>query len=255
MSDEANSTTQTATTETPAPANTAEARSPEGTILDQQQTQATETTSQTAGESNSKEKSLLNAEAKKEDAAPAKEGEAKKDDGKAPETYSEFKVPEGYQMDEKTLGEATKVFKDMNLSQENAQKLVDFYAAKSLEQAEQPYKQYEDMRNTWRDSIVKDKDLGNGVDNLRDDVKANIGRTIDSLGPELSRSFREAMDLTGVGDHPAFVKAMNTLAQRLTEGQHVSGKGPSQHGQVAPGSRPRSAAQAVFPNLPSSAQA
>jgi hypothetical protein len=39
------------------------------------------------------------------------------------------------------------------------------------------------------------------------------------------------MNLTGAGDHPAFVKAFNKLAAFVTEGSHVTGKGPSDLGQ------------------------
>ena len=58
--------------------------------------------------------------------------------------------------------------------------------------------------------------------------------------------------LTGAGDHPAFVKAFNKLAAFVTEGSHVSGKGPSDLGQQKPGAPTKpSAAQALYPNLPS----
>jgi hypothetical protein len=58
------------------------------------------------------------------------------------------------------------------------------------------------------------------------------------------------MDLTGVGDHPAFVEAMYVLAQRYTEGTHVQGGNPSPLGQSRPGAAARpTLAEAMYPNL------
>ena len=59
------------------------------------------------------------------------------------------------------------------------------------------------------------------------------------------------MDLTGGGDHPAILKALKIIGTRIGEGKLVTGAGPSPTGQ--PGSKPKNAAQALFPNLPSSA--
>ena len=57
------------------------------------------------------------------------------------------------------------------------------------------------------------------------------------------------MNFTGAGDHPAFLKAFHKLAQLVGEGTHVRGGNPSPHGN--PKSQPKSAAQIMYPNLPS----
>jgi len=62
------------------------------------------------------------------------------------------------------------------------------------------------------------------------------------------------MNTTGVGDHPAFVRALNKFGQLFGEGKFVNGGGPSPHGQKAPGAPDKpSPAQALFPKLPSAA--
>ncbi len=61
------------------------------------------------------------------------------------------------------------------------------------------------------------------------------------------------MDTTGAGDNPAVWDAIYELAQRVSEGTHVKSGGPSKFGQSANPSRPLSAAQAMYPHLPSSA--
>lgn len=164
----------------------------------------------------------------------------------APEKYETFKVPEGFTLDETVSAEASTLFKGMDLTQDEAQQLVDFYVKQTNEVADAPYKLYNDMREEWRGKVKADAEIGHKLPT----VKATVSKAIDSLGdPTLAKDFREAMDLTGAGDNPAFIKAFYKLALRLTEGAHVSGTGPSTLGQKAPGAAPKSAASAMYPNL------
>lgn len=185
------------------------------------------------------DKSLLNqdgkpVEGKPEEAKPAV----------APDKYTDFKVPEGFKLDDAVAKEAGELFKGLNLPQEGAQKLIDFYSAKTLEAAEAPYKAYRDMQTKWVDEIKADPEIGEKLD----EVKTVVGRAIDGLGnPKLAASFREAMDLTGAGNNPAFIRAFYKLAQKVTEGQHVAGRGPA---AVKPPGRGGSAAHNLYPNLP-----
>lgn len=175
--------------------------------------------------------------------------EKKPETSVVPEKY-EFTAPEGITFDEPTLAEASTLFKELGLSQENAQKLVDFQAKQMKSISEAPYTAYNAMREGWQNEVKADKEIGN----ILPKVKETIGRALDTLGDaSLVTSFKEAMNLTGSGDHPAFVKAFYKLSQMVVEGRHVSGSGPSPHGQSTKGTAAApSAAQAMYPNLPSS---
>jgi hypothetical protein len=170
----------------------------------------------------------------------------------APEAYAAFKVPDGFSLDEKVLTEASATFKELGLTQDAAQKLVDMHIRQAQEAAEQPYKAYTEMREGWRKSVLADPIVGNGAD-LKPEVKQTIARMYDVVGDtKLVTEFKEAMDMTGVGDHPAFVKLLYSLAQRATEGRPVAGTGPTPASQAAPGAAVRpNPAQAIYPNLPS----
>lgn len=162
-----------------------------------------------------------------------------------PATY-EFKAPDGYTLDPKVIEEATPIFKELNLTQDQAQKLIDIQLKREISSAEAGQKAYNDMRAGWVAEVKADAEIGGKLS----EVKQTIGKGLDSLGdPTLVASFKEAMNLTGAGDHPAFVKAMYKMSQRLTEGAPVSGKGPSPHGQTAPNAAPPTAASALYPNL------
>lgn len=179
-----------------------------------------------------------------------KEGETsllneKKDEAKpgVPEKY-EFKLPEGIKLDEATQAKASEVFKELGLSQEGSQKLLDFHVEQMKKAVDSSLNEVADMRKQWRDQVKSDPEIGKNLEG----VKATCAKAIDALGPAISKPFREAMDLTGAGDHPAFIKAFHALAKMVTEGTHVSGKNPSAEGQKIPGSVP-SAAHALYPNL------
>lgn len=196
-------------------------------------TQETTPTDKTAS---ADDKSLLN---KTEKDTKAPEG--------APEKYEAFTVPEGFTLDETVSAEAGKIFKELELSQVAAQKLVDFYISKTTEAADAPYALWKEQNDTWVKEIMSDPKLGHRIS----EVKRTISLAIDGLGdPTLAQGFREAMDYTGAGNNPAFIRAFYALAQKVTEGTHVSGNGPSKLGQQAPGRVSGPGAAAMYPNLP-----
>ena len=186
--------------------------------------------------------SLLNEDSPKTESDGTKTEKTEADDKSkpagAPEKYSDFKLPDGFELQTETMTEATGVFKELGLTQVQAQKLVDFYGKTALASAEAPIKHWQDTQKAWRDEIKADPEIGGKLG----DVKATIGKAYALLGDaKLVQSFRDAMDLTGAGNNPAFVKTMFKLASMLTEGGHVAGSTPKP--------KPGSAAEAMYPNL------
>src|SRR5258708_1480300 len=113
----------------------------------------------------------------------------------APETYADFKVPDGFQLDPAVAKEAGTLFKGLNLSQDQAQSLIDFHTSKTQAAAEAPFKLWADTQKEWTDT-VKSK-YGRDVE-PGGKVLTTTAKLIDSLGPTVAKSFREAMDITGV---------------------------------------------------------
>lgn len=166
----------------------------------------------------------------------------------APEKYADFTIPEGFEINEEGLKEAQGVFKELNLSQAAAQKILDLHAKHVSAVAEAAANEVTTMREEWRKEVLADPVIGGKLK----EVKATIGKAIDQhLGAEPGKAFREAMDLTGAGDHPAFIRGFYKFAQLITEGRHVNGGGPSVHGQQRPGAPTGTGAAALYPNLPS----
>jgi hypothetical protein len=225
------------------PGNSPEARTPAGELKDGlspvKEALATEPTKngETKSTPTSNEgKSLIN-----QDGEAPKE-EAKKAEG-PPEKYEFKDLPEGFEVPEA----AQERFKKNGLTQEQANDMVQFHKELLEEAQKAPFSVWKEMNDGWVADVQKDPEYKGNLTNVR----ANISKFIDGIGDAgLAESFREAMDLTGAGNNPAFVKFMFRMAQQFNEGTHVAGNGPSRFGQLAPGSTDRpTPARALYPNL------
>lgn len=240
------------------------ARSPTGEILDQAPPIKTEEPTTTPTTTETKPETPPSTETKVEPKAEPKPGETLLTDKKetkeetkpaAPEAYTDFKAPEGHTLDKATIDKAIPIFKELGLDQGAAQKLVDLYVAQQIEAAKAPGATYDALRTDWRAKVTADPEIkAYSTDGKTgfDAIKVDIGRALGTLDPTLATEFKAAMDLTGAGDHPAFVKVFWKLSQSVTEGKHVAGRNPSPQGQNDPSKAERpTAAQALYPNNPS----
>lgn len=130
----------------------------------------------------------------------------------APENYEAFNIPEGMEMDTALVEEISPVLKEVGLSQENAQKLVNVYAPYVQQQIEAQQaavvsdwnKQVED----WKAETTKE--LGA---TFKEDLSI-AGKFIDKFGsPEL----RNVLNKTGLGNHIEIVKAFRNAGKAISE--------------------------------------
>ncbi len=233
-------------------------READGTITDGQQTKSDQssqetTTSETKETAPAKEGKTLLTEGKTE--PEKKVEEPKKDEAaKAPEKYEDYKLPDGFKLEPEVKTKADALFKGMGLNQEQAQSLVDFYTAQNAESAKAPFKAYQDLTTEWRKAAETHPDL-QGKLGSGQEINVRIAKALNSLGdPKLASDFRELMDLTGAGNNQAFIRVIDKFAQKLTEGTHVAGNGPTKASQSEPGKAPASAASAIWPSLPSASR-
>lgn len=245
----------TVTTHAPAPLpNDDAARSTTGEILDARDTPAAPTADGSTTPTPTTPTEPSEPTTKAEDAkAPAATDAKPAPTTGAPEKYADFAAPDGYTLDAKLIETAAPIFKELGLTQDQAQKLVSLQAQQMIEAAKAPQAAYEAMRQEWRNKVSGDAEIKAYATEGKtgtDAVKVDIGRALATLPPDVANEFKAAMDVTGAGDHPAFVKAIWKLSQSVIEGKPVSGRGPSAHGQVDP-SRPAkpTPAAAMYPNL------
>lgn len=144
-----------------------------------------------------------------------KDGQEQKADGEkkddkpagAPEEYAEFAAPEGVELDQDLLGEFKPLAKELNLSQENAQKLVDMAAKIVTKQLEAVTAQVAQ----WAEDARADPEIGG------DKLAANLAlgkRVIDFAG---GKPLRDALNETGVGNHPSLIKAFAKLGALISD--------------------------------------
>ncbi|XMF24171.1 peptidase [Enterobacter hormaechei] len=144
------------------------------------------------------------------------EDEEQKQEG-APEKY-EFTAGEGVELDADALKDFEPVARDLNLTNEQAQKLVDAYpkilAGVQQRQAEAWQKQTEG----WAETVKADKEIGG------DKLTANLSaaqRALDQFGsPEL----KEYLNATGLGNHPDLVKTFVKIGKAMSEDGMVTVK-------------------------------
>lgn len=219
------------------------ARTPEGELLNQTPPQNPDTNPE---KTPANEQKTPTDQGNKTPTEGEKKPEVKAPTG-APDKYEDFKLPEGVELRGDVLTSAQELFKGLGLTQDAAQSLVDFHTKQLTEAATAPVTAYNEMREGWKTAAAADPDIGPKAAA----IKETLGKAYDTLGnPKLVADFKDAMNLTGVGDHPAFIKVLNAWATQVIEGRPVRSGSPSEHGQSDKGQTQRpSVAQGMYPNL------
>lgn len=164
----------------------------------------------------------------------AEEPKAEEPQG-APETYEEFKMPEGIQIDAKALESFTPIAKELNLTQDQAQKLVDVYAQQVEALHAAQVQQMVETRRGWREQVENDQEIGGAK------VNENVGQAIMALSRYATPELRQALEESGLGDHPEMVRFCYRVGKALAEDQMPTGNTPVPE-------RKKSAAELLYPN-------
>ncbi|HCT8099114.1 TPA: peptidase [Enterobacter hormaechei] len=146
---------------------------------------------------------------------PAEEKEQKQEG--APEKY-EFKLAEGQELDTAALEQFEPIARELNLTNEQAQKMVDLYGTKIMPMVQkQQAEAWQKQTEGWAETVKADKEIGG------DKLTANLSaaqRALEQFGdPEL----KEYLDSTGLGNHPALVKAFIKVGKAMSEDKVVTG--------------------------------
>lgn len=214
MTDQAATTTEGQAASQPAASTPAQGRAPGGE-------QAATTQQATEGQ---------NTEGQAAEGAKTEGDQAKADEKPAvPEKY-EFKAPEGKDFDPAVIGQFSEVAKELGLSQDAAQKILDKMGPTiASRQAEA----IEAARTEWANASTNDKEFGG--DKLTENL-AVAKKALDSFGsPEL----RTLLNESGLGNHPEVIRFMVRAGKAISEDGFVPGS--RQTGESDPAKR-------LFPN-------
>lgn len=147
----------------------------------------------------------------------AEEGKAEGEQAKpagAPEKY-EFQAPEGREFDPEVLAEYSDVARELNMSQESAQKMLDRIAPVLAAKQE---KAIEHARNEWSEGSKADKEFGG--EKLQENLSV-AKKALDAFGtPELKTLLNES----GLGNHPEIIRVFYRAGKAISEDNFVGGK-------------------------------
>ena len=159
-------------------------------------------------------------------------GESKGQESETPpETYT-FETPEGIELDAAALEMADPVFRDLGLTNEQAQKAVELSFKWQAAQADA-------LRNQWLTDLKSDKDLGG--DNL--DATGRMARTV--VQKFATPAMIEFLNHTGLGNHPEFVRLFHDVAKHIGE-DSIAG---SKQGDAKPDDSPEAQLAAMYPTM------
>ena len=150
---------------------------------------------------------------------PAEEKDQKQEG--APEKY-EFTAGEGVELDTEALKDFEPVARDLNLTNEQAQKLVDAYPKILAGVQQRQAEAWQAQTEQWAADVKADKEIGG------DKLTANLSaaqRALDQFGtPEL----KEYLNTTGLGNHPDLVKTFVKIGKAMSEDGMVDGSNQGQ---------------------------
>lgn len=151
---------------------------------------------------------------------------------KSPEQYADFTLPDGYTLDGKVGAEFKTLAKEMDLTQEQAQKLIDLDARRAQEQLGMVHAQ----SAVWAEQSKGDKEIGG--DRLAENV-AVAQKALTAFGtPELKMLLQQ----TGLGNNPEIIRAFYRAGKSISEDTMVTSGSGSSKGA-------RDSASALYPSL------
>lgn len=177
------------------------------------------------------------------DGKPAAAPEQKTEPAKpvVPEKY-EFKGQDGNPLlADEVVAEWAPVFKELNLDNASAQKLVEFQQKQQALMGKQLDDALSADRNVWRDAAKADKDFG-GVN-----FDANVKLTQDALTKYADAEFSELLKHSGLGDHPATLRFLSKVGKALPKDDKL----PGHTGNLGTANR-KSVGEILYPNTPTS---
>jgi hypothetical protein len=133
------------------------------------------------------------------------------DQSTSSETYADFEMPEGVELDVQLMEQAQPLFKELGLNQEQAQKLVDFQAAQVQASQTGQAEAFNQLKQDWQAQSKSDNEIGG------DKFDESVSDAREALGkfgtPELTKLLNDF----GVGNHPEMIRFMAKVGNLTKE--------------------------------------
>lgn len=141
-------------------------------------------------------------------------GDDKKPVSAAPEKY-EFTAGKDQELDKEAVAAFEPIARELGLSNEQAQKIVDVYGSTIMPQIlKQQNEAWLQQTVEWAETIKADKELGS-VESI-----GNAQKAMDQFGtPELKQYLNDS----GLGNHPELFRIFSRIGKAMSEDGFVSG--------------------------------
>lgn len=163
------------------------------------------------------------------------EGDSKPADEKkeqsegAPESYEDFKAPEGLKYDDQVMDAFKEVAKETNLSQAQAQNLLDKVAPVI---AQRQMAQIAEVSKQWAERSQADKELSADWNRSMADIARVRDRFAKNEDGSVDPDIAEFMS-TPIGNHPGLLKLLARAGRAIGEGSFPRGS-EAGDGKVTP---------------------
>ena len=146
---------------------------------------------------------------------------AEKKAAEVPETYENFTLPEGMELDKAAMEAAIPVFKELGLTQDQAQKLVGLQTAQLTAAAEAQEAAWTKQNDEWRDASKADPEFGGAK--LQENL-SHVSRFMDGFGSDAVRTMLEE---TGLGNRIEMLQMFASVGKAMGEDTIKTGGAPN----------------------------
>lgn len=169
--------------------------------------------------------------------AEVKTPEGKSDEPAPPPVYDPFTLPDGVTLDKERSDKFTSILAELEtngkvnhaLVQQFGQKAVDFHleeVKRATQEVQDTYlKTFERQKTEWKDSVLKDPEMGGQRFQATVDSALTFIRTHGGT-PEQQTEFRNLMEESGLGNHPAMIRLLANAGKAMSEGVPLAAQRP-----------------------------
>lgn len=152
------------------------------------------------------------------DQASKPEGEQQAAPAGAPEKYEAFTVPEGVTLDDAARTDLEAFAKDLNLTQEQAQKLLDRDLAARTASTEAMQSQFQAAVAQWVEDAKADPVIGGA------EFDKNLGIAKTGMDKFATDDMKALLRETNFGNHPTVIKHFHALGKLIEQDKFVQGR-------------------------------
>lgn len=150
------------------------------------------------------------------------DGASKDDDSPkegAPESYADFTLPEKTPVTKEQVEGLKAVAKELNLTQEQAQRLVDAQVKNAQEYVDAQNSALSQLRKDWVEGVKSDPEIGGAK------YQENVAVAVKALNRFGTDGLRELLNLSGFGDHPEMIRLLYKVGKAISEDTLVESDG------------------------------